>query len=262
MTPIIKGIKLKDLRKGEYSQLMTDVAKIIEINDPIALQVQTEYNELVALSEGISFFFRKKRGNDLTPAVAAADHRRDLAVTGIHGVVQGYLHHFDPATKAAAQLLADNMEHFGTAIAQKNYMSETTIVRAIATNWQTLPDLVAAANVLHLAPWVAEMEAANKAFDNMFISRITDMAKAPKGNMQQQRQLTDKAYYKLRNRLLALGNVNEYADPWGITIKSWNNLAESYSRLLKSHSSNQQNTHAEVNATPPPDHANDEMPIE
>jgi hypothetical protein len=161
---IFTGIDLMKLRNAEFLQFSKDVMGIITLNNTLALQVGNQYVAFQNITNEIETLFVTDQGNDTTPIIQALDARRDAAIKGITLMANAMVYHFDPAIKAAAIAISDNLRLYGGGIARQNYMAETASINNIIADWNTKPNLTAAITLLQLNAWKTELQNANTEF--------------------------------------------------------------------------------------------------
>ena len=234
----ITGITLEKMRNDQFIQFQTDILTTVGSNDPVKLMIKAWYDNLSAEMAEIDKLYKVPQGSVLTPEIEKADIRRDRAFSGINNVVSGYIFHFDPTFATAATLLQASIDKYGTGIAAQSLIAETTIITNLVGDWKNTPDLQAAITKLSLVAWSDELDAANKAFNQLYIQRNKETAGSTQSLDERRTTVTNDLYYKLRDKLLAYGNVNEFINPWAQTINEWNNLIVSYNQLIANNGGN------------------------
>lgn len=229
------GIKFVNLRNSEYLQFSRSTIDIISSYNPALLMVEAKLAAFAANSAAISAQYARDQGSDLTPIIQLADHRRGQAVSGIRVYVGSLLYHYDPLIRAAAQAITNNLNLHGSGIARQNLNAETASIRKLLTDWATKPLLADAIVVLNLGTWLAELQAANTHFGNLYLDRTQELAAKKKPiKMVALRLQGVQLYLSLRNTLGAYYNINNGANPWGHAVKDINALAKQYNTLLAS----------------------------
>lgn len=229
---IFAGIDLMKLRNAEFLQFSKDVMGIITLNNTLALQVGNQFVAFQNITNEIETLFVTDQGNDTTPIIQALDARRDAAITGITLMANAMVYHFDPAIKAAAIAISDNLRLYGGGIARQNYMAETASINNIIADWNTKPNLTAAIALLQLNAWKAELQNANTDFATQYIARTQQLGAANPATILEKRLSSVQLYYALRDRLAAHHNINDGANPWGKTVNELNALIDQYNVLL------------------------------
>ncbi|WP_421893919.1 DUF6261 family protein [Marinoscillum sp.] len=231
--PIINGILLTALRNSEFSQFTSDVLELILRNDPVALLVEDAYNALKAENNQLVDLLNPQKGSALTTQVEAADDRRDHCVTGINLVAAGYTHHFDGTLRMHAQTLQRHLTQFGGAsLARQNYQSETAGINALLTDWASKPELAAALTALGLDSWKDELTLANKAFNDLYLSRTEETSAASPATVRSIRTGMMPLYYELRDLVASYHTIKKGAAPYGATVSQLNALIDQYNLLL------------------------------
>ncbi|MFA6152238.1 MAG: DUF6261 family protein [Chitinophagaceae bacterium] len=226
------GIDLFKLRNAEFLQFSKDFLSIVSLNDASLLQVLPQYQAFEADVAEISALFITDQGNDTTPLIQDADLRRDTAISGITLFANAMVYHFDPAVRAAATKVADNLALYGGGIARQNLMAETASISNIIADWNSKPELSNAITTLNLWTWKAELEAANNQFNTLYIARTQQLGAVSPDTVRGKRLEAYTTYYALRDRIAAFATINNNANPWGKTINEGNALIEQYNVLL------------------------------
>ena len=247
---IFAGIDLMKLRNAEFLQFSKDVMGIITLNNTLALQVGNQYVAFQNITNEIETLFVTDQGNDTTPIIQALDARRDAAITGITLMANAMVYHYDPAIKAAAIAISDNLRLYGGGIARQNYMAETASISNIINDWNTKANLTAAISTLQLDDWKAELENANINFDAQYIARTQQLGAANPATILEKRLESVQLYYALRDRLAAHHNINNGINPWGKTANEINALIDQYNVLLAGRANDP--TQPETTPVPPP----------
>ena len=208
---MIDSIKLQLLRNGEALQFNTEVANILTLNNPTALQVAQILAVFISINTAIENLFKIDQSNPITDELQALDLRRDNAINGILLIVSGHTYHKDATIRNHAKILSDHLKLYGTGIARDNYQSETATLRSIGKDWTNKPELAAAVTALGLGVWQAEMTDANNSFATKYIARTQELATASFDTIKAKRQEATETYYKLRDKINAYYTINEGA---------------------------------------------------
>ncbi len=244
---MIDAIKVAGLRNNEYTQFIQNFLTVVQRYDATALQVQDEYNKLLALSNSIKGMLNEGSGSVITNELVALDARRDDAINGIIALINGFTYSKEAAKKEAANLLTTHLSGFGV-IARDAYQSETSKLQKIADDWANKADLQAAVTSLGLADWKAEMIAANTAFDARYVDRSVDsgLASTSEDKVYNKRPEINAAYYELREQIDAMYIVKKKVAPWSTVTAALNGVIKDYNDLLASRGS------ADDSGTTPP----------
>lgn len=228
---IINGIDLKNLRNDEYFQFMKNTLSLVDGNDPVALNVVAQRDKLFLKIKEYDELFKQSTASEITKEIFSLDVRRDNAIVGINSVVTGYLYHYEPAIKKAAEQLNDNLKLYGAKIISQNYQAETATISNIVSDWNNKPELKAAMIALGLQEWVAELKTANELFDQKYLERTQEYGAASPENILSKRAETNAAYYELKSFLESYSVVQPSAENTK-TINQLNALIEQYNTLL------------------------------
>ncbi len=230
----IRGLKMLWLHNAEYLQFLRDVrdavqSAVLPPSPPLAECLA----DLVAAEAAVSAIFGRARGSLLTRELEVLDARRDAAVTGLRMVAGAYTRHPAADKRAAGALLSHVTGLYG-GIAGKNYNEESAGLGHLAHRLADRPELAAAIETLHLGDWVAELAAANAAFDAKYAERISaKAAAATPATMVALRERANKAWYALRENIAAYHTINGGAEPWGSLAGRLNALIEQYAQTLR-----------------------------
>ncbi|MFK7949480.1 MAG: DUF6261 family protein [Saprospiraceae bacterium] len=189
---MISEPKLKTYRNSEFIAFMNDTlglltrANIAALSSPQA-DLQTAY-------DGLETSFKVSQGSLLTASIQELDARRDAAIRGIHQAAKAYSFHYEEATQVAAIAVAKAISKYGTRIAQLNYQAQTATLKSLIKDFENDADLTAALTTLNLSTWVAELKAANIAFEEKYLDRVTDKANKKVAPVSEQRPAAMTAY--------------------------------------------------------------------
>lgn len=229
---MITGIKLPLLRNSEFIQFIKDFLGISLKNKPEALNVQTEYDNLVGELAQLEALYVKEQGNALTESIAGLDTRRDRAMLGIAGVVNGFTYHFDAETAKHADNLGRQIGQYGSGIAKENYQAETAIIDNLLTDLTNKPELDAAINALQLKAWVTELTTANTAFNEAYLQRTQQLGAVNPTTLLAKRVAVNTAYYELRDFIDSYFTINKGAEPYKKVTAELNALIEQYNTMM------------------------------
>jgi len=228
---MINSIVLQPFRNGEYIQFLTDTLNIVLKNNPKTLNVVAQYDALRTATDNAEKLFKISQASLVTEELEALDKRRDDAINGISLQVQSLSYSADAALNKHGKTLSAHLALFGTSIARENYQSETTILRNIANDWKSKPELQEAVTALNLGNWLTELETANNAFNAAYVKRNEELATAPTDKLKELRNTANNLYYKLRTRINSNLDINDGAEPWTTTVNLLNQNINTYTIL-------------------------------
>jgi hypothetical protein len=229
---MIYAINLSRLRNAEFIQFIKNFLAIVLANDPAALNVQLQYNNLLQMLAVLEGLFITEQGSIITEDVSAIDARRDKAITGFALLVNALGYHPDAATAKHAQLIDRQVKQYGGNIARQNYQAESAIIDNLLVDLAARPELAAAVTALNLVDWIKEMQQSNTAFNNTYLQRTDEIGAAPKDKIFAKRQEAGTLYQKLRDFIDSFYTINEGAEPYNKTANSLNALINQYNTML------------------------------
>lgn len=227
------GIKLHDLRNAEYLALISQLLTHISDMNPAALHIETEYNNMETMLHTLSPLFNYRRGSRLTKDLQQADKRRDTAFTGIKLLIEAHLHHYEEKPKMSAKLLIAIVKMYGKKLTQEGFNAESALISSLVKYWANNHPAKEAIAFLGLTTWVTELEAANNAFEDVYMKRNSESSQQTKDRMKGRRVQANATYYRLRNMLLAYAEVNDYSPIYTNIINIWNEVLSNFNRNLK-----------------------------
>ncbi len=235
---MIDSINIFTLRNEEFVQFGADILTLCEKHDPTKLRIVVPFTAFKTTSAAAAKLLNLETGSSLTPEVNAADYRRDEAIKGIALYFESLTHHFKPETKKNAEALYKHVLTFGTgaAIANKNNLAETAALSTIISDWSTKPSLAAALKALGIEDWRDELNTANLAFNQTFISRSEDDKKPTDGKFRDKRKEATTLWQKLRDGIearIALAEEDELdTAPYTNLVGSLNSVIAKYNLIL------------------------------
>jgi hypothetical protein len=230
---MLNAIDLRTLRNGEFVQFGADFHGLISANNPVALNIKPQLLAFKTSLDETTILFKLERTSPVTQELVLLDERRDKAIIGLTGAIDGYGYHFDPDTVNAANTLATNLMLYGSGIAKLNFPTESATLTAIINDWESKPKLVAAVAKLGLTAWVAELKAANQLFGQKYLERTQEYGAANPDTLKAKREEAMSAYYELRKFIDANSVINASAT-YDKLIKELNALIDQYNGLLSS----------------------------
>ncbi|MDR1681528.1 MAG: DUF6261 family protein [Prevotellaceae bacterium] len=163
-----------------------------------------EFTAAVAAEEAL---VNRMRKSDLTAPIAATDARVDRCLTGMLSAIISAQHHFTPAVAAAAESLHNRFLAFGN-IREKDYEAESASVNLLIADLNST-EYSAKAALVGLAPWIAELTAAEGAFEALMRQRYAETALKPQGTVADARHRSEAAYRPIVERIDAAAVMSE-----------------------------------------------------
>ena len=229
---MFKSIQLLKLRNDEHVQFNNDLLRIYEENDPAALKIETQYNNLLAGTRKTEDAYLQTRASELTKKITAEDEIRDKLITGIEQGAVFYTYHFNLEYAEAGSLLLQQIKKYGTAVARMNYQAETAALNDFIDNAKNNDKLKAAITLLGLNQWIDKLEESNNRFNDLYIGRIKEKAEKPDLNLKELRKQTAEQYKELIKHTEANALINP-SQLYDTLIKQVNNLIDKYNNIHK-----------------------------
>jgi hypothetical protein len=229
---MITTINLPRLRAAEFIQFHSNVFQIIEANDPPALKVDVQLTALEAALAALDAEYKRQTSSAITLTLAQLDERRDNAFTGIQRVVSGYELHFDAAKVTAARRITLVFNKYGSGVTRLRYQQETGEIRSLGADLTGDAEVAAAVTALGLGAWVAELNAANAAFDEAYVQRSRETAGDPSQVLALRVVLAEK-WETLKAHLTAHATLTPSA-VYTKTIAELNSLIDDYNNATVS----------------------------
>jgi hypothetical protein len=188
----------------EFMVMFSALLKQFTEVQAVVAALLTTFNALLEQERQLVDAMKK---SDYTQQIVDADQRVDRCITGMRAVINGALHHFDPAVVAAAQSLYNRLQTFRN-IAQKSYEEETAAVNLLIAelNSDVYADKVA---LVGLTSWVAELTAAEIAFEQLLNLRNNETAHKPQGRLRDIRHEIDGSYHGIIARISAAATMDD-----------------------------------------------------
>jgi hypothetical protein len=187
MKTIIKKIVFVRLRNEAFLEFFIVVLNLLDKFTEVKALVGTFYPQLVELVAQVKKLVDAAQSSSYTQQLADADARVDNDIVGIKAAVTSALHHFDLAVRAAAKIVAKRMKDYGN-IKDKSYEEESAAVQLLLADFKGA--LAADVLTLKLTEWVAELEAAEAAFTELFELRNVELAGRPQESLRAVRHKT------------------------------------------------------------------------
>ena len=206
---IIHFIKSKLLRNEAHYQFLV-VFKDLAVEQGVVVVLPdalwASFDDLLAKERGL---VDAARASELTKLIVKADARKDRTVTGMRDAVSSGLHHFNPTIVEAARVLSKRFKEF-RRIAGRPYEESVAGISVLVSdlNGVYAPQVA----VLDLQPWVDELEAANIAFQELFVSRNAEITARPNYNLAEIRKRIDVVYRDIVHFVDSALTVNRSAE--------------------------------------------------
>lgn len=229
---MIQTIDLRNLRNGEFSQLLQDVLIITVAHDPAALKVEDTFDNLQRLSSELEAFFKLPSGIMVTKEIELLHEQRANALKGIQAIVRGHTFSDDAVIKGHALALDTHIALYDDDFTNDSYQVETNSIRNIVDDWKDQPRLKEAIEGLGLQGWQKKLETANNSFSEKYLSRASETGSGSNDSFRTKRMEACDAYYALRDELNAYYTITRASEPYKSVVASIRGLISFYNDVL------------------------------
>ena len=209
MKEIIYDFSRQNARNAQHTQFATDALAAIPQDVAEAQGFAAQRAAFAAAVANELECFQPDKAYLETPEIAAADRARDQLFYFYKQVIQAYADFQPDADKRkAGSTLAFAFREAGR-VAEVDYASETALLTDLVEKLRQEP-YVAALAAIGLADAPDELEAANTAFNTIYLKRsAAERDRAQSWSMKTLRPVTDDAFNALAKAINALYAVNE-----------------------------------------------------
>ena len=209
MKEIIYDFSRQNARNAQHTQFATDALAAIPQDVAEARGFAAQRAAFAAAVANELECFQPDKGYLETSEIAAADRARDQLFYFYKQVIQAYADFQPDADKQkAGSTLAFAFREAGR-VAEVDYASETALLTDLVEKLRQEP-YVAALAAIGLADAPDELEAANTAFNTIYLKRsAAERDRAQSWSMKTLRPITDDAFNALAKAINALYAVNE-----------------------------------------------------
>lgn len=200
----IKKIHLNALQNEEHAGFHSYVSDYITEEGAATLKIEQQSSDhklKLGVEKSVLDLIQK---NSYTARVNAADQARNKPIKGFFKVVDGMLHHFNPAVEQAAY----NTHLINEKFSGITRLSDEKQTQAFESYMSAIEAAAADIATLGLTDWVQEMKNTNAAFLAVVKSRNAEDDVRPVINMKLARVETDDTYNLLVDRINAFITID------------------------------------------------------
>lgn len=224
----ISDFSLTRLRNEEHFQFQTSFKDLVLTTTATTLRIEALFAVFLTQYDNELLSLNVVRKNAISDDLADSDEERDNVFRGMCDAVKSGLNHYQVLVQEACRRLQILLDTYGN-VAVKSYDAETAAINGLIADLKgTYAIDVAAAG---LDGWVTELEAKNKAFNELKTSRYTEEAQKTCLRMKQERAKLDAVYRQIVERINALIIV-EGESAWVTFVNELNKRVESYSNVI------------------------------
>ena len=229
MKTLINRFRYENLRNEAHVQLHESFIALVTRHNAEVLGIQSLYAQYVPLLEQEKLALDLILKSGLTDEILAQDRQRDQLFRGFVDAVKSGLNHYDPAQQEAAEKIQFILTRYGN-LAARPLDQETA---AIDDLHRELADAQNATHIatLGLGDWLTRLVEANRAFDQLMMSRYTEAAARPTVNMRTSRGAVDTLFRAMLDLLEAQAMVNGEAK-YTPFVAELNAITQRYENIL------------------------------
>ena len=154
---------------------------------------------------------RVRRKSSVTEVLVKLNEKREELYAGMMYQYESGLRHYDGSRREAAEGISYIMKSIAY-IHNTSNIKRNVYISKITTNIRK-PKNAAIVETLELSGWLNALDVANETFQTTWQARINEQSTRGNGNVRAAREVTDKAYQDIVNRvhaLIILNGVEEY----------------------------------------------------
>ena len=238
---LLQTINFGSLLQAEALRYLEQFIRVIRAAGDLSEALAEVLTELEARRQEAQAAFRLASKASQTARMQVLEAERDDLILGFGKICDGHRTDPDPACKAGAQHLYENVELYGgaRAIARMTIKAETTSINSLLRDWREKPELAAAIAALGLQRWADRLQAVNTEYETLSIARGQERAALEqqvdytvKDKLTEARPLYEEVTTLLNAGQLSARRLQQDNRPWLNAIMAANAITEEYSTLL------------------------------
>jgi hypothetical protein len=194
------------LRNEAHYQFLLLVKKLFESHADVAKIVAAQLSQLYALLLVEGQLVDTARTSEYTKQLAEIDRRLDRVVGGLILTIEAALQHPGPNVVKAAERLLLLLKAFRGSIEKRAYEKKSGAVKILVADLQGA--YAPQVSTLGLGIWVTEIDAAQAAFEQVFLLRSSKHVARPQGNLKDLRKEIEAVYRQTTERIDAYTLLN------------------------------------------------------
>lgn len=230
------NIQLDKLHNGEYIKFLKNVIILTQEKSLVKEDLKTIINHLSVQVDKLDQVLELK-GHTLTVKIKEADTKRDQAFNGLKGIVKSYLNHYNATTVDQAKQVMHLIQRFGVKVSKLNYQKETEYIDVLVSELNKLEAEQGLLTNLGIIDWTQELNALNKTFDELYLSRTISIAEKGIQSVTSLRIESDETYRQLKKVLKAIIVLktfkNEPMEAYEVTKQNLDELAKGYTSIIR-----------------------------
>ncbi|MEM9832320.1 MAG: DUF6261 family protein [Bacteroidota bacterium] len=236
---MVNSANLRSYRLNEFIQFVRNTLLITSQHNPTQLKIKTQYNELNKIFQRLEQAYKQDNTSDINAELAQLDTQRDQAIICLRMISEGYMRHPDEALQLAGKEVNTCINKYGTRLYNLNYSAETSALKNIARDLQTIPECMQAIEAMHLGDVVNEMKRVNQEFEKLFIQRLRESSETEGQSTKELVQFTTEAYRTLIKHVEAHDTLTPSAE-YTLFISHLNENIEHFNEIVDRRKSSQE----------------------
>jgi hypothetical protein len=235
---------LPDLRNEQHLSLMADVKRLVS-EEPAVKQILVEEEPQFSDALAAEVVAEKvASGSEITKSMDVFFALRAKHFTGLEHAVEMGLCHFDPTIENVAASVKTLMDKYGN-INRKTNAEKTVAFRNLTDELLSAENLPKVTQI-GVKDWAEKVKEENDEYSALSDSRTKEEKGRPSGNVHDARDVTDRMYHTITNRVNAAATLNGEAN-YASFINQLNGAIEALKATMS-----QQLTARKKQVLPPP----------
>lgn len=188
----ILRLKLNSLWNSEYTIFVNQLIAIIAKYQPASLHLEKAYNRMAAFIPELAKIKAQELSNAISTLLSNLDKERDILFNVIVAQVKTLSKVNLPAIMPHVAVLKQFIKIHGDDIADAPYNSETKRLDDLKADYQSKPEVIAAAEALNLVILFDQLFLVNAKFEEQFMQRTEEESAVESINTRASRKEIDK----------------------------------------------------------------------
>jgi len=201
---------LPELRDEQHLSLMTGVKKLISEETAVKLILVEEEPQFSDALEAEIVAEKVASGSEITDSMGKLFALRAKYFAGLEHAVEMGLCHFDLTIETAAASVKKLMDNYGN-ISRKTNAEKTVSFRNLTDELLSAENLPKVTQI-GAKEWAEKVKAENDEYSTQSDSRTKEIKGRPSGNVHDARDVTDRIYHTIVNRVNAAATLNGEAN--------------------------------------------------
>jgi hypothetical protein len=176
MTVKISRLPFKTLWNSEYTLFVNQTVGIIEKYHPENLHLTKSFGKVKAMLPGLAKIKAQELSNAISNQLQDLDTERDTLIIAIVALVKTMGKLSLPSVAPSVVALNHFLDIHGRDIASANYNAETERLNDLLADYDANPDVITAAEALHIKILFDQLRVVNTQFADLFMQRTSQYA--------------------------------------------------------------------------------------